>query len=368
MNNEAVTLADKPTGGKLSSRKVYIDFLRIVAIFLVLFHHSNFRGFMLFFDRQGIMRWVYSFLSIFCEIAVPLFFMLSGGLLLKKEESLKSILKNRVLRFLVVLFAVTVVYHFYDIVFNEAQNNGLLGIIDKFMTNSASGALWYMYTLIGLLLCLPFLRAMVKHLKAKDYLYLICLQILFTGLLPIVSYLLSGGSKYYIDPYSVVLATAMGFFFFLIGHFFENVADDSLWSLKNCLILSAATVVSVLLCAKLTEMEMAQGRFTDSTTSGFHYSLVAIPTFAVYFWAKYLFTKFTAPNWLSKVIFSLGNSVFVIYLLERILRERLLFVFDYFDGFCPRIVACGIWIVTIVAVGYAIARLLKLIPGVKKFI
>ena len=55
-------------------------------------------------------------------------------------------------------------------------------------------------------------------------------------------------------------------------------------------------------------------------------------------------------------------------MLERILRERTLLVFDWLDRFLPSIVACGLWVFVVFAIGVAVVSLLKLIPGIKKYI
>ena len=59
-------------------RKVYIDFLKIIAIYMVMFNHTYEKGYLLFTITQG-SNWypVYLFCSIFIKIAVPLFFMAS---------------------------------------------------------------------------------------------------------------------------------------------------------------------------------------------------------------------------------------------------------------------------------------------------
>lgn len=356
----------KKTGG---DKKLHLEVLRIVAILLVLFHHTNLRGFMLFLERDGFSSNVYLFASILCEVAVPIFFMISGALLLKKEESIKDVLVKRVLKFIIVLFAITAVYYFYDVYFNNRLEGDFYTVFNMFMTSSASGALWYMYSYIALMFMLPFLRNMVKNMKVNQYMYLIALNLTFVGFLPIVSFGLSNGEYYYTNTFSIVLATSMSFFFFLTGHFFENVLDESFYKLKNCLWLSVAAVVVIITCAILTKKRLELGLgFADSTSQGFHYTLVAVPTFAIYVWMKFIFMHAKKYKWLTTVISHVGQCTFGIYLFERILRERTLFVFDWLDGFLPCIIACGLWILFMFVVGTIIVSVLKLIPIIKKYI
>lgn len=350
------------------NRKLHLEVLRILAIMLVLFHHTEGRGFILFLQRDGFSRSIYLLLSILCEIAVPIFFMISGALLLKKEESIKDILCKRVLRFIIVLFAITVIYRFYDLLVNDKPTGGFMGIVNAFVNNAASGALWYMYSYICLLFMLPFLRSIAKNATKEHYIYLIVLNLFFVGILPILSFALSGGKYYYSNTFNIVLATTMSFFFFLIGHFFENVVDESFYSLKNCLWLSLAAFATLVICAVMTEKWIPLRGFADSTSKGFHYTLVAVPTVAVYAWTKYLFGHTVRRQKLAAVVTHFGQCTFGIFLFERILRQQTLFMFNWLDGFLPVILACGLWIIAIVLIGTAFISLLKLIPGVKKYI
>jgi surface polysaccharide O-acyltransferase-like enzyme len=351
------------------NRKLYLEVLRIVAIILVLFHHSDWRGFALFLHRDGITSVVYLMLSTLCEVAVPIFFMISGGLLLKKDESIKDILVKRVLKFIIVLFVITVIYHFYDVMYHNRALGSFRTVFHAFMTNGASGALWYMYSYIALLLLLPFLRNIVRNITANQFIYLIVLNLIFVGLLPILSFALSNGKYYYINTFNVVLANTLSFFYFLVGHFFENVVDEKFYNLKNCIRLSVGALAAIVVCTLLTKRRLQLGLgFADSTTEGFQYSLVAVPTYAIYAWAKYIFKNFKEPNRFTAIVSHIGQCTFGIFLLERILRERTVFIFDWFDGFLPCVIACFLWIFVIILIGTAVVSVIKLIPGVKKYI
>lgn len=352
-----------------NNKKIHIEVLRILAIVFVLFHHTNTRGFMLFLHRDGLLGNVYLFMSLLCEVAVPIFFMISGALLLKKDENIKVVLWKRVFRFIIILFGITVVYHFYDVYFNNKELGDFQTVLHAFMTQSASGALWYLYSYIALMVMLPFLRNMVKSTTVEQYIYLMILNLILVGLLPVVSFTLSNGKYYYTNLFSVVIATSMSLFFFLMGHFFENVLDDAFFKLKNCIWLSLAALAVYIICSLLTRKRLDLGLgFADSTVQGFHYTLVAVPTFSIYAWAKFLFKHIRPKKAFTGTISYLGQCTFGIYLLERILRERTLLVFDWLDRFLPSIVACGLWVFVVFAIGVAVVSLLKLIPGIKKYI
>ena len=88
----AGALADAAGGatGGAKKRLLSLDFMRIFAILLVIFNHTDNRGFYRFLtdDPGTFLYWFNLFFSILCKAAVPLFFMISGALLLNKEESI----------------------------------------------------------------------------------------------------------------------------------------------------------------------------------------------------------------------------------------------------------------------------------------
>ncbi|MDE7206696.1 MAG: acyltransferase family protein, partial [Lachnospiraceae bacterium] len=76
---------------------LHIEFIRIIAAFFVIFNHTGDKGFFIYstYDLGGFHYWLALAISIVCKISVPLFFMISGALLLEKEYSLKTIWFNK---------------------------------------------------------------------------------------------------------------------------------------------------------------------------------------------------------------------------------------------------------------------------------
>lgn len=88
----------------MQQRKTYIDALRIVAILGVLYNHTNRRGYCLYaFSEARICQDFYIGIATLAATAVPIFFMISGALLLPKKESLKELFQKRILRMVLVL-------------------------------------------------------------------------------------------------------------------------------------------------------------------------------------------------------------------------------------------------------------------------
>ena len=84
---------------------LHIEFLRIICIWLVMFTHTATSGFSIYIPMQhSIWFPLYLLVPFIVKISVPIFFMISGALLLQKEEPISVVLKKRVWRFIQVLF------------------------------------------------------------------------------------------------------------------------------------------------------------------------------------------------------------------------------------------------------------------------
>lgn len=110
--------------GYINERRnlVYIEFMRIMATFFVIFNHAGMNGFFLFskYETSTLHFWIYLFISVFCKFSVPLFLAISGAVLLKKEnESIGYVWTHRIKRiFCAFLFCFVVfsVGHFITLI------------------------------------------------------------------------------------------------------------------------------------------------------------------------------------------------------------------------------------------------------------
>ena len=82
-------------------KKYYLEAVRITAVLLVMYNHSA--PFMSFATQHGVQYAVSFFLSLVCKAAVPLFYMVSGALLLGKNESFGELARKRILRIVAVI-------------------------------------------------------------------------------------------------------------------------------------------------------------------------------------------------------------------------------------------------------------------------
>jgi surface polysaccharide O-acyltransferase-like enzyme len=330
-----------------------------------MFNHTGNHGFSKFSNaRESGLYWVYMFMSVGCKVAVPIFFMISGALLLGKEESIKDIFVRRVFKFLKIIIVVSVLYQIYDWKYNNAAFS-LANCLKTIYSDNASAALWYLYSYIGVLMMLPFLRKMVRLMETGDYLYLAAGYVCMVGIIPVLQYYLSEGNLSLNESFSPILFTASNIFFVIMGYFLENVLDHKYFNRRNAFALVALSVLCITLSCMMTQYEAdLTGEFSET----FFSSLIAVPTFTLYYCCKMLFMKVKIDTRVLKGIQFVGGTTFGIYLLERILRERLLFIFNRLEPVVHTMPACLLYILVCMMVGTVVVAILKRIPLIRKYI
>lgn len=362
-SSQPKNFVDKP------HRLLHLDFLRIIAIWLVIFNHTSWRGFMLFsVSRESVLFPFYLFVSIFCKIAVPIFFMVSGALLLQREESIKTLYKKRIAKFIIVLILISFVYFWHQgrlvAAFNLKES-----LTEIYRSNVAVG-LWYLYSYIGILVMLPLLRALVRGMQKKDYFYWAAAFLVLTGIIPIVQYRISGGQLSLNGSFSVPLIVSSNIFFFVMGHFFENVLDKNDLKWKYILIGAVISLISIGICSYMTVYAAGiTGDWTEAGCQNFHSTLILFPTFTVYAFAKKLFfCRNKIDGIQAKILTELGKCTFGIYLLEEIMRHRLEWIFVRLQPLIRVFPACCVWVTICFLSGFAIVLVLRRIPGIRKLI
>lgn len=153
------------------------DYLRSIALFFVIFMHVA-AGPM----RIGISTgWhVLNLCVSIAFTAVPLFFMMSGYLLMTDERTsdVSFLLKSRLPKLVVTLVAWTVIAAAWSSWINEYDMSLFASNLTDALHQPAWVHLWYMYTLIGLYLISPMLYAAIHGMNDAGRKYLLALAII----------------------------------------------------------------------------------------------------------------------------------------------------------------------------------------------
>lgn len=236
------------------AKKLHIEFLRALCIWLVMFTHTSTAGFSLYIARPASLFYpLYLAVPFWVKTAVPIFFMISGALLLGREEPISRIWKKRIWRFLQVIFIFSLINYIW---FYHNLPLSLPGHIAKFVTmlytSDLATAYYFLYIYISFLLMLPIWRKLVKAMGEEQYLYLIGLNLFFVGCIPVISFLIFKGSaemNYFLNP---LLAVSEPTFYFLMGYWIENVLPMSWITKKNLVKLGLLALLGTAVAGGMT--------------------------------------------------------------------------------------------------------------------
>lgn len=347
-----------------NNRKIYMDVLRIVAAFFVIFNHTGDKGFFLFSVTDNPFEyWLYLFLSILCKIAVPLFFMISGALLLSKNEPLYKLYYKRVLKYIVIILVFS---FFWYIVLNseDLTNFSITTFLTIVYSSSITIPYWFLYSYLAAVLMLPFIRKMVQGLYKTEFIYMLVLFVVFTGVLPILQFFLFDDTVRI--NLSIPLVTTSSIFYMSMGYFVEQF-DIKKVSTKYFVYMIILSLIGISLSCIMTWYKIRiTGISDEASTQIFHNSFIALPAITIYCLAKRLLVDADLPAIVYKIIVSVSKCTFGIYLLEQFIREKMCFVYYRLFPYLQPLVCCLIFIVVVMAVGYFITLLLCKVPYIKK--
>lgn len=173
---------------KLTHSIVNIDLMRVLACFMVIVLHIAARN---FYQFGNISWWSANFFDSLVRSSVPLFLMISGALLLFKEENLFYFLKKRIFRIIPALVFWSLVYlAWYRYNGVHAPHNWIVMIFH----GPVEYHLWYLYAILIIYAFVPFLRKMYKYSTAEEKVYYIFLWAFLISIYPMIDYFFLGQS------------------------------------------------------------------------------------------------------------------------------------------------------------------------------
>ena len=349
-------------------RKVYIDFLKIIAIYLVLFNHTGKRGFVLFtISRDSPLFHVYLFNAVLIKIAVPLFFMTSGALLLGKEETIKKVVCSRFLKYLTVLMAGSVIQYLYTCLVHKSQPLSVSTFFTRLYTSNFCAAYWYLYAYLAYILMLPLLRCLARAMTEREYLWMFLMYGLI-NFLSIIEFLIWKGDKAHNISFDFFITTSY-VFYPLMGYYIDRKMSEKINTWKTVLLMSVISIAAICLCCHMTIYRCSLiGEWKEGSCQTFFNTLIFLPSTTVYLCIKKLFEEFRPKEKICRMISSVSGLTFGIYLIEKICRIGTSPVFLLLNPYIRTLPACWIWIFVSCLAGGIITAIVKLIPPINKFI
>lgn len=247
------------------TRDIRYDMLRITAaFFVVMIHVAAQKWYVISYDSSdwAAMNLYDSFVSC----AVPLFFMLSGAFMLKKEIDIKK-LYSKIISLLAIYFIWSTLYAIDTIGLSELRNVDFKSFIT--LTLQSKFHLWFIPTLIGLYILHPILVAIVRYEKGKYTPYILMVFLCFGVIIPTI--LAFFNTNYIISTVlgkiTVELTSYSGYM--ILGYYLANIKEIKIKPtlcllIYICIALISAKIVHLDALNKKAVSIILYGNFSIS--------------------------------------------------------------------------------------------------------
>ena len=365
------------------NKKTYLEIMRAIAIIFVLFNHSL--GFTLFFKFNP---WSFNFftaliLSLFCRFAVPLFFMISGALTLKRNYSVKDLI-NKFLLFASILVIWSAVYYIRDRVIHHLPWYTWASckeFIKTLYSKNHSPHLWFLYAYLAFIASIPFLQSMCSKLENRWFKFMAVIGTGFS-ILAMLEYALFRGSTTINPNIKPKWMLYMMFFYPCLGYYLDHRISTKNIHWNKIILLWVLNFAILLLGAYVTTLKSINlGSPTEVTPEVFHFdmhaSIICAPV--IFVSIKKLFAVSEeqqvkpVETKLLTMLKWIGNNSFGIYLLHLLIQDlacmkNLYFCVLHRRIFFHHMISVLFFVVILTFICGLITSLLRRIPVIRRLI
>ena len=293
---------------------LYIECLRIIACICVLYLHSWANMLFMEYDIHSIRFWAYQFLSVSSRCGVPVFFMISGAMLIGKNEGVRSIWKNRIFKTAVILIVFSLLAYIGSAVTDHEFSIAVF--LRKLYGSYTNVAYWYLYAYIAFLMSLPFLKAICRNITDRHFCYMIFLAFVLYEVRRVAEYLLFNGqltvNSNLVPNWmfaNIVLYPCIGYFL--------SVRFDVLKFRKKLPLLWILNIICIILCCMLSAGYLKTAADPDtSRIVTFHKAFEMVSSITVFISVKLYFETHSLNKKTEKRVLFFGHYTLGIYLIH----------------------------------------------------
>lgn len=332
-----------------AERNYGYDILRVIACIMVVILHSPMPG-----ANAASHNIFLSSLSFLTAPCVPLFFMLSGALLLGSKMSTGEFLKRRFGKFISPLIIWSILYLINKIIIGKISTaKGLVVSLLSIPFSAQEGLLWFMYTLAGLYLLTPILSSWLIYTSKRAVEFYLTIWIV-TLLFPYFEQLLNLHTT--ITDRADILYYFSGFVgYYLFGWYMKRYKDSIISKYGWKKVLGVLSVLCVSgLAFKGIDKTLRLGM---DELGGFWFQSAVVAIFCIFWWfvaMRLSLTPFVNRAGVKRIVNILANYSFGIYLMHILIMRPWLWDVPFIKS----ITNYPIQTFTIVAIDMAISVLL----------
>lgn len=330
---------------------------------MVIVNHTNSTIFNNFFPSVSGQA---SLILFFSKAAVPIFFMISGALLLGKTDTYKVAYGKRAFRITVDIIIFSVLNF---IVFDGDFSSFSLDFFTDMINKPYTVSFWYLYSYLAIMLLLPIWQKLAKVMSKKDFTVFLAILFFFNSAVPFLKYLeiIPSASNYFTRN-----LLSGDIFYFFLGYYICHILPDILNSAakkRAAISLSAVAFFSGIIFSwyRTAQEFYNDGKFSLNLDNVFGMHIV-LPAAGLFIFVFLLFRNIKLSGWFAKLLTIVSSATFGIYLTHYIIIKMGNFLLELLKDNMNDFIAILIFDVLVFIAGVVGISILRLIPKVKNFL
>lgn len=323
---------------KMDEKLLYIELIKVISCFFIVTGHTISMQWIEQISNHTIEGAILNAFFLLFRIALPMFFVCSGAVMLRKERSIKYIITSNIGRLLktyvcwMLLFAIVEIIkmetHPIHIYVNVILKSILFG---QFHT-------WFIITLIGLYLITPFLYMITR--KKSLMLYFLILAIAFGYFLPILKeYEVLNRVTEVLENFRMQFV--LGYSIFFVGGYYLSEIQLTKKIGRISIAVFLVSTGGTYLFSQMRSLEIGTECQKYYLESAWPNLIMVASAFLAF---RYLFEqRFALPEKIQKSILFLSSLGMGIYLFH----PMITLCFEPFKGVSAMVAAILVWIISV---------------------
>lgn len=213
----------------MEKREYSFDILRAISMFMVIVIHVS-NVFSRSYGNIGNLSFLHSLIyNTICRISVPIFFMISGTLLLERKFD-KVKFKKRILKYLLLIIVWNIIYLVWEFFYlSKEYDNLYMLLIEPFRAH-----LWFLYTILILYSLQPLAKKVLEKCNKKMKVLLLILWIFIS------TYSL------FDDNSSNIVSILIYLGYFVLGKYIYDFIKKNSYIKKNKKVFNVLAIVLIV--------------------------------------------------------------------------------------------------------------------------
>ena len=350
-------------------RKVYCDYLRLIATFAVVFIHvaaSNWSN----VDVNGMQWQVFNIYDSLVRWGVPIFVMISGALFLNRDVPIKNIYSKYILRMVIAFISWSL---FYAILTTDTFQHGLIYSLKSHIGTLVTGHyhMWFVLMIIGLYMCIPLMKKIVSDETVMKY--FLKLSFAFSFLVPCLLKIVNDFVGYNNGTIQKMVTTidsnltnmgmsmVLGYtFYFILGYYLDRVELKK----KVHMMIYAAGILGFIFTVVADAGLSIKTQVANSNYYGNFEVNVLLEVIAVHTFFKY--HSFQNEN-MNRFVVVLSKFGFGAYLIHTFIIESMASILHFDTLSMNAWISVPVISIIVFVVSMCISAVLNHIPVIKKY-